>query len=94
MYFNTPGAQPPKRAHTQHDSSTAARVARSPLRANANTSLLDPYAQQSQYSPTSASYNYQSPTFHSRSHSQTKVEVVTPPASSPYSQPSTAPIPP
>jgi dual specificity protein kinase YAK1 len=94
MYFSTPGAQPPKRSHTQHDSSTAARVARSPLRANANSSLLDPYAQQSQYSPTSASYNYQSPSFHARSHSQTKVEVVTPPISSPYSQPNSAPIPP
>ena len=96
MYFNTPGAQPPKRSHTQHDSSTAARVARSPLRTSANSSLLDPYAQQqqSQYSPTSASYNYSSPTFHARSHSQTKVEVSTPPISSPYSQPNSAPIPP
>ena len=95
MYFNNPGGQPPKRSHTQHDSSTAARVARSPLRANANPSLLDPYAQQqSQYSPTSASYNYQSPSFHTRSHSQTKTEAVTPPISSPYSQPNTAPAPP
>ncbi|KAH9047799.1 kinase-like protein [Lactarius hengduanensis] len=57
-------------------------------------SLLDPYAQQSQYSPTSASYNYQSPSFHARSHSQTKVEVATPPISSPYSQPSAPPVPP
>jgi len=94
MYFNNPGGQPPKRAHTQHDSSTTARVARSPLRTNANTSLLDPYAQQSQYSPTSATYNYQSPSFHARSHSQTKTEVVTPPTSSPYSQPNAPPAPP
>ncbi|KAH9058839.1 kinase-like protein [Lactarius vividus] len=94
MYFNNPGGQPPKRAHTQHDTSTTARVARSPLRANANPSLLDPYAQQSQYSPTSASYNYQSPSFHARSHSQTKAEVVTPPISSPYSQPSAPAAPP
>src|SRR6266404_3557029 len=70
MYFNNPGGQPPKRTLTQHDQGTATRSARSPLRANANSSLLDPYAQQSQYSPTSASYNYQSPSFHARSHSQ------------------------
>ena len=94
MYFNNPAGQPPKRALTQHDPNTVARVARSPLRANANSSLLDPYAQQSQYSPTSASYNYQSPSFHARSHSQTKAEVSTPPTSSPYSQPNAPLVPP
>ena len=94
VYFSNPGAQPPKRALTQHDPSTTARSARSPLRANPNPSLLDPYAQQSQYSPTSASYNYQSPSYHGRSHSQTKTEVVTPPISSPYSQPNAPPVPP
>ena len=94
IYFSNSGGQPPKRAHTQHDSSSATRNARSPQRANANPSLLDPYAQQSQYSPTSTSYTYQSPTFHGRSHSQTKTEAITPPASSPYSQPNVAPVPP
>jgi dual specificity protein kinase YAK1 len=95
MYFSGSGGQPPKRSHTQHDSSTATRSARSPHRTNANPSLLDPYAQQqSQYSPTSASYTYQSPTFHGRSRSQTKTEAITPPASSPYSQPNAPPAPP
>jgi len=95
MYFSGSGGQPPKRSLTQHDSSTTTRNARSPHRTNANPSLLDPYAQQqSQYSPTSASYTYQSPTFHGRSHSQTKAEVITPPASSPFSQPNAPPAPP
>ncbi len=96
MYFSSSGGQPPKRSHTQHDSSTTTRGARSPHRANANPSLLDPYAQQqqSQYSPTSTSYTYQSPTYPGRSHSQTKVEAITPPASSPYSQPNVPPVPP
>jgi dual specificity protein kinase YAK1 len=98
MYFSNPGGQPPKRSHTQNDSSTTTRAARSPHRANANPSLLDPYAQQqqsqSQYSPTSANYTYQSPTFHGRSRSQTKAEAITPPASSPYSQPNAPPAPP
>jgi dual specificity protein kinase YAK1 len=91
MYFSNSGGQPPKRSHTQHDTT---RSARSPHRANANPSLLDPYAQQSQYSPTSTSYSYQSPTYHGRSHSQTKSEAITPPASSPYSQPNAPPAPP
>jgi dual specificity protein kinase YAK1 len=95
IYFSSSGGQPPKRSHTQHDSSSTTRNARSPHRANANPTLLDPYAQQqSQYSPTSASYAYQSPTYHGRSHSQTKSEVITPPASSPYSQPNVPPVPP
>jgi dual specificity protein kinase YAK1 len=94
VYFSNPGTQPLKRSLTQHDPNTTARSARSPLRANPNPSLLDPYAQQSQYSPTSASYNYQPPTYHGRSHSQTKNEVVTPPTSSPYSQPNAPPAPP
>src|SRR6266851_2356895 len=94
IYFSSPGGQPPKRSHTQHDPSTTNRAVRSPHRANANPSLLDPYAQQSQYSPTSAPYNYQSSNFHGRSHSQTKVEAVTPPATSPYSQPNAPPPPP
>jgi dual specificity protein kinase YAK1 len=94
VYFSNSGGQPPKRSLTQHDPSTTARTARSPLRANPNPSLLDPYAQQSQYSPTSASYSYQSPTYHGRSHSQTKNEVVTPPTTSPYSQPNAPPAPP
>jgi dual specificity protein kinase YAK1 len=94
MYFSSPGGQPPKRSHTQHDPSTTTRSARSPHRANANPSLLDPYAQQSQYSPTSTSYAYQSPTYHGRSHSQTKTEAITPPAPSPYSQPNAPPAPP
>ena len=94
LYFSNPGGQPPKRAHTQHDPSTATRATRSPHRANANPSLLDPYAQQSQYSPTSAPYNYQSSSYHGRSHSQTKAEPITPPAPSPYSQPNAPPAPP
>ena len=94
LYFSNPGGQPPKRSHTQHDPSTATRAARSPHRANANASLLDPYAQQSQYSPTSAPYNYQSSSYHGRSHSQTKAEPITPPASSPFSQPNAPPAPP
>jgi len=94
IYFSNPGGQAPKRSHTQHDVSTTARGARSPHRSNPNPSLLDPYAQQSQYSPTTASYNYQSPNYHGRSHSQSKVETATPPASSPYSQPNAPPVPP
>jgi dual specificity protein kinase YAK1 len=94
IYFNNPGGQPPKRSHTQHDPSTTTRAARSPHRPNANSSLLDPYAQQSQYSPTSAPYNYQSSSYHGRSHSQAKAEAVTPPASSPFSQPNAPPAPP
>lgn len=94
IYFSNPGGQPPKRSLTQHDPSTTSRGARSPHRSNANPSLLDPYAQQqSQYSPTSAPYNYQSPSYHGRSHSQTKPEVGTPPASSPY-QSNAPPAPP
>ena len=94
VYFSNSGGQPPKRSHTQHEPSTATRNARSPHRANANPSLLDPYAQQSQYSPTSTSYTYQSPTYHGRSHSRTKTEAITPPISSPYSQPNAPPAPP
>ncbi|KAI0055154.1 kinase-like protein [Artomyces pyxidatus] len=91
MYFNSPSSHPPKRSHTQHDASTSARAARSPLRTGNISSaqaLLDPYAQQqqSQYSPTTAAYNYQS-SYHGRSQSQVKNEVMTPPLSSPYPPP-------
>lgn len=93
MYYNGGGAHTPKRSLTQHDSTRAA--GRSPAATGnpaSNPSLLDSYAQQSQYSPTTAS-SYSSPYAagagapyhsHSRSHSQVKGEPMTPPMSSPY----------
>lgn len=85
MYYNgSGGGHAPKRSQTQHD-------------LKPNTSLLDSYAQQSQYSPTTTNYTssyvpssgsgtlppapYHS---HSRSHSQVKAEPMTPPISSAY----------
>jgi dual specificity protein kinase YAK1 len=59
-----------------------------------SASLLDTYSQQSQYSPTTATYSYAPPAdqrthpatypSHSRNHSQVKSESMTPPISSPY----------
>ncbi|KAJ2917744.1 hypothetical protein MD484_g2632, partial [Candolleomyces efflorescens] len=97
MYYNGTAAHPPKR---MQDANLAAnRSGRSPHRA-ANTpnssNLLDPYSQQSQYSPTTGSYSYapappldqraQSAVYqtHSRNNSQIKTESSTPPISSPY----------
>lgn len=96
MYFS--GGPAPKRSQTQHDVNTSARSGRSPMRANtSNQSLMDSYAQQSQYSPTTASSyapyppasgsgNLPPPSYqtHSRSHSQAKREQMTPPITSPY----------
>ncbi|KAI0082060.1 hypothetical protein K474DRAFT_1579505, partial [Panus rudis PR-1116 ss-1] len=98
-------AHPPKRSHTQYDSSSSSRAARSPLRgANQPHALLDPYSpQQSQYnSPPTNSYPY-SPTSseqqrpfpsayqsHSRAQSQVKSEVVTPPMPGTAYSPSSA----
>ena len=99
MYFSgSGGGHAPKRSQTQHDASTSARSGRSPMRTNtSNQSLMDSYAQQSQYSPTtSSSYTPYPPASgsgnlppapyhtHSRSHSQAKGEAMTPPIASPY----------
>ncbi|KIJ19174.1 hypothetical protein PAXINDRAFT_8525 [Paxillus involutus ATCC 200175] len=55
MYYNGTGGNLPKRTHTQHDPTT--RTGRSPMRTG--NALLDPYQQQSQYSPsTTPSYLY------------------------------------
>ncbi|TFK44374.1 hypothetical protein BDQ12DRAFT_620402, partial [Crucibulum laeve] len=62
MYYNASSSHPPKRIQTTHDAgSSAARTGRSPFRlANPpnSASLLDPYGQQAQYSPTTAPYSY------------------------------------
>lgn len=106
MYYNGAATHPPKRLQPSHDANAPSRTGRSPLRVPntpTSTSLLDPYSQQSQYSPTTATYSYgpavdqrthssyqQS---HSRNHSQVKTESATPPISSPYtSQSSGHPI--
>ncbi|KAF8839492.1 hypothetical protein BDN67DRAFT_970001 [Paxillus ammoniavirescens] len=99
MYYNGTGGNLPKRTHTQHDPTT--RTGRSPMRTG--NALLDPYQQQSQYSPsTTPSYlygsssdtqrgnpstNYQS---HSRNHSQAKGDASTPPITTPFSPQSAA----
>lgn len=89
MYYN--GAVPPKRTH-DHTS----RSGRSPMRTS-NT-LLDPYQQQAQYSPTTTpSYLYGSSSDaqrgnqpanyppHARTHSQSKPDASTPPITTPFS---------
>ena len=100
MYYNGSGGRhAPKRSQTENETNASARSGRSPMRITpgnaSNTSLLDSYAQQSQYSPTTASYpSPYAPTSgsgtlppatyhsHSRSHSQVKGEPMTPPISS------------
>ncbi|KAF8637949.1 hypothetical protein AX16_010582 [Volvariella volvacea WC 439] len=101
MYFTGPGAHPPKRSQTTHDASTSGRGGRSPIRGPTtpgSSSLLDPYSQQAQYSPTTANYSAYGPpqdqrnhpppasTYHShnRGHSQMKTESMTPPLSANY----------
>lgn len=102
MYYNGSAAgHAPKRSQTQHDTSGSTGSGRSPMRTNTsgapNTSLLDSYAQQSQYSPTTTNYTSSYvPTSgsgtlppapyhtHSRSHSQVKAEPMTPPVTSAY----------
>jgi dual specificity protein kinase YAK1 len=103
MYYNGSGGRhAPKRSQTEHEINTSVHGGgRSPMRTvtgNAsNSSLIDSYAQQSQYSPTAASYaSPYAPTSgsgnlppapyhsHSRSHSQVKGEPTTPRISSPY----------
>ena len=95
MYYNASGGTAPKRTQTQLDPTP--RSGRSPMRTG-NT-LLDPYQQQAQYSPTSTStYLYGSSSSdphrgsssstgyssHSRNHSHAKQEP-TPPISTPFS---------
>lgn len=99
MYYNGTGQNIPKRSHTQHDPTT--RSGRSPMRTG--NSLLDPYQQQAQYSPTTTpSYLYGSSSdaqrgnppsnypSHTRAHSQTKPDVSTPPIGTPFSPQSAA----
>ena len=101
MYYNGTTGNPPKRSHTQHD--PASRSGRSPMRTG--NSLLDPYQQQAQYSPTATpSYLYASSSdaqrgnppsnypSHTRNHSQTKPEVSTPPIGTPFSPQSSAQV--
>ena len=95
MYYNGSSGTGPKRTQTQLDPTS--RSGRSPMRTG-NT-LLDPYQQQAQYSPTSTSaflYGSSSSDIHrgsssstgysshSRSHSHVKQES-TPPISTPFS---------
>lgn len=90
-YFASTGGHPPKRSQTTHDASTSSRATRSPHRGGTAQAMLDPYSpQQNQYNPPSSAYPY-SPTTehrsfasapypsHSRTHSQSKVEPLTPP---------------
>jgi len=52
MYYSGTAGHPPKRSQTLHDASSSRSVP-SPLRSgNATTTLMDPYSQQAQYSPT------------------------------------------
>ncbi|KAI0775662.1 hypothetical protein BD413DRAFT_439953, partial [Trametes elegans] len=81
-------SNPPKRSQTQHEPSSS-RATRSPHRAPQGNNLLDPYSPQ--YNPSSANPYPYSPTTeqqkpfsgggysHSRSHSQSKAEPVSPP---------------
>lgn len=98
MYYNGSSGNLPKRTLTQHDPTP--RSGRSPMRTG--NSLLDPYSQQAQYSPSTTPYLYASSSdaqrpntssayhSHARSTSQTKVEPSTPPISSPYTPQSAA----
>ena len=98
MYYN---GHAPKRSQTQLETNTSTHTGRTPMRAatgnTPNTSLLDSYSQQTQYSPTTAPYSSPyTPTSgqgnlpptpyhsHSRSHSQVKGEPMSPRMSSPY----------
>jgi dual specificity protein kinase YAK1 len=95
MYYNgSSGSHASKRSQNALDTNTTARTGRSPLHAVAGTTtLLDPYSQQAQYSPTTATFSYapsdqraqQSYHSHSRAHSLIKTEALTPPIASPYS---------
>jgi dual specificity protein kinase YAK1 len=93
MYYNGSATQPSKRSQAPHDPSSSARAGRSPIHPPSSATLIDSYSQQSQYSPTTATYSYapadQRPhpaTYHShsRNHSQVKSDSMTPPISSPY----------
>lgn len=93
MYYNGNAPHPPPAKRMQSHDASAARAGRSPLRVPVtptSNSLLDPYTQQAQYSPTTASYSYAPPQAfhtHSRSQSQVKPETASP-ALAPYtSQP-------
>lgn len=91
MYYNGSSGHPPKRL--QDPNVAATRNARSPHRGatSSTPNLLDPYAQQSQYSPTGPAYPYgNAPPLdqrttsaayqtHSRNNSQLKAEPSTPP---------------
>jgi dual specificity protein kinase YAK1 len=89
MYYNGASGDlaSKQRPHNAHDSSQSLR---SPLRTTTSTTqttLLDPYSQQFQYSPSTTAYSYNAPSgasypTHSRSNSQqTKNEPLTPPLS-------------
>lgn len=93
IYYTGSSSQHPKRP----DPNSSARAGRSPMRGTNppnSGSLLDSYSQQSQYSPTTATFSYAPPTdqrshtatypSHSRNHSQVKSESMTPPVASPY----------
>ncbi|KAG6831676.1 hypothetical protein H0H92_008319 [Tricholoma furcatifolium] len=95
MYYNNPATQQAKR--TTLEPSSSAHATRTPLRGPnppSSAALMESYSQQSQYSPTTATYQYDPPQdqrphpsayqSHSRNHSQVKSESMTPPISSPY----------
>mgnify|MGYP001197132647 CR=1 FL=1 len=96
-YYNGSASHSQKRLQDANLAPT--HTGRSPHRTAAtpnSTSLLDPYAQQSQYSPTTATYSYgpgppldqrtQPSAYqtHARNNSQLKTETATPPISSVY----------
>ncbi|KAG6833539.1 hypothetical protein H0H87_005190 [Tephrocybe sp. NHM501043] len=97
MYYNGSATQQGKRAPPSLEPGSSAHATRSPLRGPnppSSASLMESYSQQSQYSPTTASYPYAPPQdqrthpapyqSHSRNHSQVKTESMTPPVNSPY----------
>jgi dual specificity protein kinase YAK1 len=98
MYYSGPGGHPPKRSQTTLDASSS-RSGPSPLRtANPNTTLMTPYSQQAQYSPTTSTFPYSSSSDqrtqstasynpHSRAPSIVTMDSMsrTPPVPSPYS---------
>ncbi|KAF8635188.1 hypothetical protein AX17_003964 [Amanita inopinata Kibby_2008] len=103
MYFNGSASHPPKRSQNAQESNQIPRSGRSPLRGPNTPSsgtLLDPYSQQAQYSPSANAYTYATPPdqrshpsapSHTRAHSQVKSDSMTPPVSTAYSSHSAQP---
>ncbi|KAI0780109.1 hypothetical protein C8Q74DRAFT_1171040, partial [Fomes fomentarius] len=89
-YYAGTNTHTPKRSQTQHEPSSS-RAPRSPQRAPQTNNFLDPYSPPQYNSPSSNNYPYSpsneqrsfpggySSQTHSRSHSQTKTEPISPP---------------